>query len=464
MTRAQAQSNEQVLEPRRPGRGGSNPGPKNPGRMQQNPDIISPPATDHGTLPNLRFSFDDSHMRLESGGWTRQVTVRELGISKNIAGVNMRLNAGGVRELHWHKAAEWSYMLTGTARITAIDADGRNFVDDVGVGDLWYFPPGIPHSIQGLNPDGCEFLLVFDDGDFDEDNTFLLSDWFKHTPPDVLAKNFGVPASTFANVPDPSELYIFSAPVPGPLASDKIAGTTEVPRSFSHRMTAQTPIRTKSGTVRITDTKVFPVSKTIAAALVEVEPGGLREMHWHPNTDEWQYYIDGEARMGVFAASGQARTFDFRANDVGYVPFAMGHYIENTGKTTLQVFGNLQERLLCRRVARPMAGAHTARARNRASKDRPAVHSRPAQGEIADRADLRRPRREARGRIGSGGPSHEHGIIAAPIHARRWCGYCRHDPRCARLRRSGICLRRFHSSVEAREPDRDPQSRARRLR
>ncbi len=335
-TLARPESDEHVLEPRRPGRGGSNPGPNNPGRMQQNPDIISPPATDHGTLPNLRFSFDDSHMRLESGGWTRQVTVRELGISKNIAGVNMRLNAGGVRELHWHKAAEWSYMLSGTARITAIDADGRNFVDDVGVGDLWYFPPGIPHSIQGLNPDGCEFLLVFDDGDFDEDNTFLLTDWIKHTPPDVLAKNFGVAASAFANAPDPSELYIFPAPVPGPLASDKIAGTTEVPRSFSHRMTAQTPIRTKSGTVRITDTKVFPVSKTIAAALIEVEPGGLREMHWHPNTDEWQYYIDGQARMGVFAASGQARTFDFRANDVGYVPFAMGHYVENTGKTTLR--------------------------------------------------------------------------------------------------------------------------------
>jgi oxalate decarboxylase len=335
-TLARAETGEQVLEPRRPGRGGSNPGPKNTGRMQQNPDIVSPPASDHGTLPNLRFSFDDSHVRLERGGWTRQVTARELGISKNIAGVNMRLNAGGVRELHWHKAAEWSYMLTGTARITAIDADGRNFVDDVGVGDLWYFPPGIPHSIQGLDPDGAEFLLVFDDGDFDEDNTFLLSDWFKHTPPDVLAKNFGVPASAFANVPDPSELYIFPVPVPGPLASDKIAGATGVPRSFSHRMIAQTPIRTKSGTVRITDTKVFPVSKTIAAALVEVEPGGLRELHWHPNTDEWQYYIEGQARMGVFAASGQARTFDFRANDVGFVPFAMGHYIENTGDTTLR--------------------------------------------------------------------------------------------------------------------------------
>jgi len=245
-TLAQAQTADSMPETRRPGRGGSNPGPKNPVRASQNPDLLSPPASDHGTLPNLRFSFDDSHVRLESGGWTRQVTVRELGISKNIAGVNMRLNAGGVRELHWHKAAEWSYMLYGTARITGVDANGRNFVDDVGVGDLWYFPPGIPHSIQGLGPDGAEFLLVFDDGDFDEDNTFLLSDWIKHVPPEVLAKNFGVQASEFAKVPDPSQLYIFPAPVPGPLGSDKIAGATEVPQSFSHRMMAQTPIKTKS--------------------------------------------------------------------------------------------------------------------------------------------------------------------------------------------------------------------------
>jgi oxalate decarboxylase len=333
---ASAQTGDSIPQPRRAGHGGTDPGPRNLMRDRQNPDILVPPSTDHGTLPNLRFSFSDSHVRLETGGWTRQVTVRELGISKNIAGVNMRLNAGGVRELHWHKAAEWAYMLYGSARITAIDADGRNFVDDVGVGDLWYFASGIPHSIQGLNPDGAEFLLVFDDGEFDEDNTFLISDWFKHTPNEMLAKNFGVAASLFGHTRDPSELYIFPAPVPGPLSSDKIPGATAMPQSLSHRMLAQQPIKTKSGTVRITDSKVFPASKNIAAALVEVEPGGMRELHWHPNTDEWQYYIEGQARMDVFAAAGQARTFDFQAGDVGYVPFAMGHYVENTGDTRLR--------------------------------------------------------------------------------------------------------------------------------
>jgi len=333
---AGAQTGEPIPQPQRPGHGGTDPGPRNLARDRQNPNLLVPPSTDHGTLPNLRFSFSDSHVRLESGGWTRQVTVRELGISKGIAGVNMRLNAGGVRELHWHKAAEWAYMLYGSARITAIDSQGQNFVDDVGVGDLWYFPSGVPHSIQGLNPDGCEFLLVFDDGEFDEDNTFLLSDWFKHTPNEVLSKNFGMLGTSFSRVPDPSELYIFAAPVPGALASDKIAGATPVSQTFSHRMLAQQPIKTNSGTVRITDTRVFPASKTISAALVEVQPGAMREMHWHPNTDEWQYYIEGQARMGVFAASGQARTFDFMAGDVGYVPFAMGHYVENTGKTPLR--------------------------------------------------------------------------------------------------------------------------------
>jgi oxalate decarboxylase len=333
---ASAATGDAIPQPQRPGHGGTDPGPRNLARDGQNPDLLVPPATDHGTLPNLRFSFSDAHVRQESGGWTRQVTVRELGVSKDIAGVNMRLNAGGVRELHWHKAGEWAYLLYGSARITAVDQDGNNFIDDVGVGDLWYFPSGVPHSIQGLGPDGCEFLLVFDDGDFDEDNTFLLSDWLKHVPNEVLGKNFGVSETAFAKAPDPDKLYIFAAPVPGSLDSDKIAGAKPVPQSFSHKMMAQTPIKTKSGTVRITDTGNFPASKTISAALVEVEPGGLREMHWHPNTNEWQYYLQGQARMGVFAASGQARTFDFTAGDVGYVPFATGHYIENTGTTTLR--------------------------------------------------------------------------------------------------------------------------------
>jgi oxalate decarboxylase len=311
------------------------PGPHDVIRESENPDMVNPPTTDSGTLPNLRFSFSDAHIRRSSGGWTRQVTQRELGVATTIAGVDMRLNSGGIRELHWHKEAEWAYMTYGNARITVLDQDGAWYVADIGVGDLWYFPPGLPHSIQGLGPDGCEFLLAFDDGNFDEDSTFLLSDWFTHIPKSVLAKNFGVPESTFDRIPSPASEYIFAGNVDAN-AKNQLVQTNQSKYKFSYSMLAQKPSIFEGGTIRITDSSVFPVSKTIAAALVELEPGAMRELHWHPNNDEWQYYLSGEGRMGVFAASGQARTFDFRAGDVGYVPFATGHYVENTGTTTLR--------------------------------------------------------------------------------------------------------------------------------
>jgi oxalate decarboxylase len=313
-------------------------GPHNVALELQNPDLLVPPRSDHGTVPNLKYSFAAAHNRVLSGGWAREVTVRELPVSETLAGVNMRLKPGGIRELHWHKEAEWAYMLAGRARITAVDQEGRNFIDDVGEGDLWYFPKGIPHSIQGLE-EGCEFLLVFDDGSFSENATFLLCEWFERTPRDVLAKNFGVAEAAFANIPGDVDYtrYIFNGEVPPALASDAVRSPAgEVPESFSYRLLAQEPVKVAGGQVRVVDSSNFPASTTIAAALAEVEPGGLRELHWHPNVDEWQYYISGRGRMTVFASSNRARTFDYQAGDVGYVPFAMGHYVENTGDEPLR--------------------------------------------------------------------------------------------------------------------------------
>ena len=94
-------------------------GPRNLPLERENPDLLAAPATDSGTIPNLKFSFDAAHNRLLTGGWAREVTVRELPVATELAGVNMRLKPGGVRELHWHKEAEWAYMLAGRARITA---------------------------------------------------------------------------------------------------------------------------------------------------------------------------------------------------------------------------------------------------------------------------------------------------------------------------------------------------------
>ncbi len=302
----------------------TDPGPQNMPLASENPDSEWAPKTDSGTVKPFKYSFALAHKRIENGGWTRQVTARELPISTTMAGVEMRLTAGGVRELHWHVEAEWAIMLEGNARITAVDQHARSFVNDVGQGDLWLFPPGIPHSIQGLGPDGCRFLLVFDDGNFDEFHTFLLTDWVSHTPREVLAKNFNVQPSVFDNVPK-KELFIFQTGLPGDLKAEQAQGaqgSAEIDQRFSFKTSTMQPTKTTAGgQVKIIDSKIFPVTP-ITAAIVTLKPGGLRELHWHPNADEWQYYLDGKARMTVFAAGGITRTMDFQEGDVRYIPIS----------------------------------------------------------------------------------------------------------------------------------------------
>lgn len=119
--------------PWRNGLGASVLGPWNRDRSRQNPDLVRPPSTDAGNVANMKWSFADSHIRIEEGGWTRQTTVRELPASNQLASVNMRLDEGVIRELHWHKEAEWAYVLDGEVRITALDYEGGNFIDDLKV-------------------------------------------------------------------------------------------------------------------------------------------------------------------------------------------------------------------------------------------------------------------------------------------------------------------------------------------
>lgn len=334
---AAAQKTTDMSQDTHTGDNETQPGPKNPTLDGMEPDSVYPPPTDAGGQPPFKYPFSFSHKRIEAGGWTRQVTVRDFPLSKKMAGVEMRLVKGGVRELHWHVGAEWAFMTAGSARITAVDQEGRAFVEDVNKGDLWLFPGGIPHSIQGLGPDGCQFLLVFDDGNFNEFETFLLTDWLHHTPKEVLGKNFGVPEKTFANVPS-KELFIFPRELPRPLEDEQqevYAGTGPVPNTFAFFTNKMEPTKVSAGgSVKIVDRKNFPATN-IAAAIVTLKPGGLRELHWHPNEDEWQYYVSGTGRMTIFAAGGHARTMDFHEGDVGYIERSMPHYIENTGDTDL---------------------------------------------------------------------------------------------------------------------------------
>ena len=170
-------------------------------------------------------------------------------------------------------------------------------------------------------------MLLFPGG-FSEESTFLLTDWLSHSPKAVTAENFRVAPEVLDNLPK-SEKYIFPGSMPDSIEDEKPKTYKKSKLQFTHKMLAQEPILASGGKVRITDSTNFPISKTVAAAHLDIAPGAIREQHWHPNADEWSYFIRGRARVTIFGAEGKARTFDYMAGDVGIVPNNMGHFIEN---------------------------------------------------------------------------------------------------------------------------------------
>jgi oxalate decarboxylase len=286
-------------------------------------------------LPSFKYSLLAQPATNYGDSLVWEATTTQFPASQNLSGAVMRLKPGALRELHWHShASEWAYVLEGQCRVITIDPENNAEVADFGKGDVWYFPRGFGHSFQATGSGDCVIVIAFDKGDMSY-GTFGLSDWFGHAPVEVLRKNFGVPAELFAGFPK-HELFIAQGRAPGPVPASPPAGSlASPPLTHRYHLLGQKPVDYEFGSKRIVTQKQFPISATMSGALLTLKPGGLRELHWHPNADEWQYYVAGKARMTVFGAGGRARTDEFGPGDIGYAPQGFGHYIENIGADDL---------------------------------------------------------------------------------------------------------------------------------
>ena len=283
-------------------------------------------------LPTFKFALEQSEGKVMGGSFGKEATVAQLPISKGIAGVSMRLEPGVTRELHWHAtAAEWAFVLKGRVRTTVVDPSGNSEINDFDPGDVWYFPRGHAHSLACLGDAACHFILIFDNGYFSEFGTFSITDWLGHTPKALLAKNFGLPEATFEGFPA-EEVYFVRGSVPPPAAMPLQGRLHSPPETHKYPLLSQEPhsIHRYGREWRVGAGR-FPVSQTMTGVVLDLEPGGLRELHWHPNADEWQYVIDGDFSVSLFGSHGRYRIETLGKGDVAYIPQGYGHSIENIG-------------------------------------------------------------------------------------------------------------------------------------
>ena len=286
----------------------------------------------HAPIQGFKYDIEASEGRVTSGGSAKEANVDEFPISESMAGVSMRLHPGGLRELHWHAiAAEWAYVIRGNIRATVISPAGEAESADFAPGDVWYFPKGHGHALQCLGPEEAHFILVFDNGHFSEFGTFSITDWMGHTSPEILSRNLNLPVSAFASIPR-DEAYIVQGKIP-PAVPEQLRNRTlpenQLPHKF--RLGATQPLVFPGGEERIVSSKEFPIQKTLTGVIQDLKPGALRELHWHPNADEWQYYISGRSRVTIFGAHSRVATEEFSRGQIAFIKQGFGHFVEQVG-------------------------------------------------------------------------------------------------------------------------------------
>ncbi|KAI4151631.1 MAG: hypothetical protein LQ340_003388 [Diploschistes diacapsis] len=225
-----------------------------------------------------------------------------MGLSHNRLGLN---SAGWARQQNTDVFPAATAIASVDMRLEPHDyANSTGTEPPSGLSSSAFFSSGVPHYIQAGHQ-RVEFLLIFDQDSFSEGATSLVSEMLLGNPKSVIAKDF---------------------------------------------RTDQQQLEVDDGSVKILDPQTFPIASSFSLALVTLKPGAMRELHWHLTSDEWDFYLQGRARLTTFSPPQSSRTFDFQTGDVGYV--------ENTGAEDVVFLEGRAGAAVCGYLGRAVARAY----------------------------------------------------------------------------------------------------------
>lgn len=247
---------------------------------------------------------------------------------KNMALSLLTLNPEGFREPHWHpNAHELSYCLEGKAIMTIFSPGAGHDSFIIEPGCLAFVPMGYLHHIQNIGKETVKMLICFSHADPEDLN---LSSAVGSMPPHALAATFNLESPFFKNL-KASINPVFIA------ESDQTTETSfplswQVNR-FKKNIEAFFPqIQSPGGTVKLSNQSLMPTLEDLAMYSLRLEVKGVREPHWHPNTHELNYLIQGKARIILLSPQGEVDDFEMSAGDMSFLPKGYFHYIENIGE------------------------------------------------------------------------------------------------------------------------------------
>ena len=291
-------------------------------------------------LPTFKFALEKSEGKVIGNSYGKEATVEQLPISKGIAGVSMRLEPGAMRELHWHAtAAEWAFVDRGAGPHDGHRPAGERRDERLRAGRRLVLPARPrPHArMPGrqavpLHPDLRQRLLL---GVRHVQHHRL----DRPHPQAAAGEELRPPRVDLRRVPEEGGVLRPRGACRPRSRPTPLQGRKLPPQTHKYRLLADNRriVIYKGGREWRVDSTKFPISKTITGVILDLEPGALRELHWHPTADEWQYVIEGKVSVTMFGSHGRYRTETLEKGDVGYIPQGYGHSIENVGDKPCRV-------------------------------------------------------------------------------------------------------------------------------
>jgi oxalate decarboxylase len=275
-------------------------------------------------LSRHAYRVDDSEARVERDGGVRvDVTADQLPLLSGMALATLSLEAGAAREPHWHpNAAELSYCLEGSARMTIVEPGGGRVTLGVEPGDLVFVPPGLIHDIESTADSATRFVICFSHERYEDLN---LSTSVSQMPAHVLAATFGG-AGGFDWVEPAAEPAFVARPEQAAELPEQAASP------YRYQLERMEPrVANDGGSLIFARGDDFPVLAGLAMYSLRMTGRAVREPHWHPNAAELNYVIEGAVRLTIVSPGGDVETVDIGAGEISYIPCAYFHHIENLG-------------------------------------------------------------------------------------------------------------------------------------
>lgn len=272
------------------------------------------------------------------GGTLRELTAADFPSIPNMASSLVDLEPGGLRGLHWHNtAAEIGFVVKGEALLTVVDWNNNAEVTTLQAGDIYSVPVGLGHSLACLGSEPCRIVAVYDDGTTVESNAFNATDWIQAEPGNILSAILNLPGEQLQRSAAKVPLITKNSPLL--VAPTKTHGlATRSAQSFRFPLTQMPPVTSSGGTFVQASRQDFPMSKTMIASLTVLNPRGIREPHWHPNADEWDFVISGRARITLFEGANKSGSIEVGPGDIGYLKRNAAHAVETIGDEPFRLF------------------------------------------------------------------------------------------------------------------------------